>query len=155
MSSTPFTAVGTDSAILALSKTAWRVGIGLSKLDQESRIVDTTVKNLAGEVKSFGNECDLVYAELEEVVSKSEIGSITPSIDNVDGRLWNCIAAQVEEASGTLQELELLVRSVRGEESGFNRQNKLDRSKDQIENIRTRVCRHTDNLCTTLLLIKT
>ena len=155
MPSTPFTAVGTNSAILTLSKTAWRLGICLSRLDQESRIVDITVKNLAGEVKSLGNECDLVYAELEEVVSKNETGSIPPFIDNIDGRIWNCIAAQMEEASGTLQELELFVRSVRGEESSFNRQKKLDRSKNHIENVRTRICRHTDNLRTTLLLIKT
>jgi len=155
MSSIPFTAVGTDSSILALSKTAWRAGICLSRLDQESRIVGTTTRDLAGEVKSLGNECDLLYAELEEIVRNTEIGSISISINNVDGRIWNSIAAQVKEANGTLQELELFVNTVRGEESSFNCQKKLDRSKDQIENIKTKVCRHTDNLCTTLLLIKT
>jgi hypothetical protein len=152
-----FTAVGTASAVLALSKAAWKLGSSLSKLDQDTKIVDTTVRNLAGEVKSLGNECDLVYAELEEVVGKSESGSPRPY--DVDDRMWICLATQVEETSRTMQELDLLVKSVRVEESGFigraQRQRKLDQSKDQIASIRTTVCRQTDNLRATLLLIKT
>lgn len=154
---TPFPAVGTDSAVLALSKAAWKLGISLSKLDQDTKIVDTTVKNLAGEVKSLGNECDLVYADLEEIVNKNETGSPPPY--DVDGRMWDCLAMQVEETSRTMQELELFVKSVRGEESSFigqaQRQRKLDKSKDQIASIRTKVCGHTNNLRITLLLINT
>ena len=154
---TTFTAMGTASAVLALSKAAWKLGTSLSKLDQDTTIVDTTIKNLAGEVKSLGNECDLVYAELEEVVSESETVSRLPY--DFDGRIWNCLVTQVEEASRTIQELELFVESVRGEESSFigqaQRQRKLDKSKDQIASIRTKVCRQTGNLCTTLLLINT
>lgn len=157
MEVTLFTALGTASAVLALSKAAWKLGSSLSKLDQDSRIVDTTVKNLAGEVKSLGNECDLVYKELEEIVGKSETGSPPPY--DVDGRMWNCLATHVEETSRTMQELELFVKSVRGEESSFigqaQRQWKLDKSKDQIASIRTKVCRHTDNLRITLSLINT
>lgn len=151
------TAAGIASAVLALSKAAWKLGSSLSKLDQDTKIVDTTVKNLAGEVKSLGNECDLVYAELEEIGSKIETGSPLPG--DVDGKIWICLITQVEEASGTMQELELFVKSVRGEESSFlgqaQRQRKLDKSKDQIACIRTKVCRHTDNLGSTLLLINT
>ena len=154
---TPFTAVGTASAVLALSKAAWKLGSSLSKLDQDIKIVDTTVKNLAEEVKSLGNDCDLVYAELEEVVSKSETGSPLPY--DADGRMWNCLVTQVEETSRTMQELELFVKSIRGGESSFvghaQRQRKRDESKDHIASIRTKVCRHTDNLRTTLLLINT
>ncbi|KAF2492419.1 hypothetical protein BU16DRAFT_515365 [Lophium mytilinum] len=152
---TPLTALGTASAVLSLSKAAWKLGVSLSRLDQDARIVDTTVKNLAEEVKSLGNECDHVYAELEEVISKSETGSPPPY--DVDGRLWSCLATQVEESSRTTQELELFVRNVREEESSFigqaQRQWKLDKSKDQIASIRMKVLRHTDNLSTTLLLI--
>jgi hypothetical protein len=58
-----------------------------------------------------------------------------------------------------MQELELFVKSVRGEEFSFigqaQRQRKLDKSMDQITSIRRKVCRHADNLSTTLLLIKT
>ena len=150
-----FIAGGTASAVLAMSKAAWKLGISLSKLDQDTKIVDATVKNLAGEVKSLGNECDLVYAELDEVSSQSETAS--PSLHDVDGRMWDCLATQVEETSQTMQELELFVKVVRGEESSLisqaQRQRKLDRSKDQIASIRTKVCRNTDNLRITLLLI--
>ncbi len=151
------TAAGTASAVLALSKAAWKLGSSLSKLDQDTKIVDTTVKNLAGEVKSLGNECDLVYAELEDVVSESETGSPLPY--DVDGRMWSCLVTQVDETSQTMQELELFVKSVRGEESSFigqaQRQRKLDKSKDQIVSMRTKICIQTDNLRTTLLLINT
>jgi len=150
---TPLTA----SAVLALSKAAWKLGSSLSKLDQDTKIDDTTIKNLAGEVKSLGNECDLVYAELEEVASKSETGSPLPYDD--DGRMWNCLATQVEETSRTMQELELFVKSVRWEGFSFvdhaQCQRKLDKGNGQIASIRTKVCRHTDNLRTTLLLINT
>ena len=152
---TPFTAVGTASTVLALSKAAWKLGTSLSKLDQDSEIVDTTVKNLAGEVKSLGNECELVYAVLEEVSSKSGTGSPLPY--DVDGRMWSCLVTQVEETSRTIQELELFVKSVREEESNLigqpQRQRKRDKSKDQIASIRIKVCWHTDNLRTMLLLI--
>ena len=150
----PFTAAGTASAVLALSKAAWKLGSSLSNLHQDSRIVDTTVRNLAEEIKSLGNECDLAYAELEEIVSRSETGSPPPY--DVDCRIWNCLATQVEETSRTIKELELFVKSVRGEKFNFIGQTQRQReSKDQIAGIRTRVCRHTDNLRTTLLLINT
>jgi hypothetical protein len=157
MMPTPFRAAGIASDLLALSTVAWKLGTSLSKLDQDTRIVDTTVKNLAGEIKSLGNECNLIYAELEVVVSKSETGSPPPY--DIDGTLWNCLAAQVEDTNRTMQELELFVHRVRGEGSSFislaQRQRKLDKSKDQIASIRAKVCRHTDNLCITLLLINT
>lgn len=151
---TPFTAGDTASAVFALSKAAWKVGDSLSKLDQDTKIVDTTVKNLAREVKSLGDICDLVCAGLEEVTTKSGIGPSPPH--DVDGRVWTCLATQVEETSTTMQELEQFVKLVRGEESGFvgqaQRQRKLDRSKDQVAIMGEKVRRHTDNLHTTLLL---
>ncbi|KAF2471049.1 uncharacterized protein BDR25DRAFT_393633 [Lindgomyces ingoldianus] len=153
----PSTAADTASAVLALSKAAWKLGSSLSKLDQDTKTADTTIQNLAGEVKLLGNECDLVYAELEEVVIKRETRSPPP--DDVDGRIWNCLATHVEETSRTIQELELLVKSIRGKETSFmgqaQRQRKLDKSKAQVASIRTRICRHTDNLHITLLLINT
>jgi hypothetical protein len=154
---TQFTAVGTASAVLALSKAAWKLGSSLSTLDQDTKTVDASVKNLAEEVKSLGNECDVVYAELEEIVSKSEIGPPQPY--DADDRLWICLATQIEETSRTMHELELFVKGVRVEESSFigqaQRQRKLDQSRDQIASIRAKVCRQTDNLRTTLLLINT
>lgn len=157
MEVTPFTAGGIASAILMLSKAAWKAGSSLSKLDQDTIVVDNSVKNLADEVKSLGNDCDLVYAELEEVVNKGETGSPLP--DDVDGRIWNCLVTQVEETTRTMQELELYVKSVRGEKSSFigqaQRQRKLDKGKDQIANTRSNIGRLTSNFRTTLLLINT
>lgn len=154
MGITPFTAAGTASAVLALSKAAWKLGSSLSNLHQDTRIVDNTVRNLAEEIKSLGNECDLAYAELEEIVIKSE--TISPPPYDVDGRIWNSLATQVEETSRTIKELELFVKSVREEKLNFIGQAQRQReSKDQIAGIRTKVCRHTDNLRTTLLLINT
>ena len=149
--------IGTASAVHALSKTAWRLGSTLSKLNHEAITVETAVRNLGGEVRSLSNECDLVYDNLEEVASKSETGSPPPY--DVDGTVWNCLATQVEETGQTLQELELFVKSLAVGNSSFNsqaqRQRKLDKSKDQVASIRIRICRHTNNLHTTLLLINT
>ena len=157
MMATQFTAVGTASAVLALSKAAWKLGISLSKLYQDTRTIDTAVKSLAEEVKSLGNECDFVYAELEEVTSKTGTELLPPY--DADGRIWNCLATQVEEANQTMQELELFVKSVRGKEPRFigqpQSERKLDNNKDQVASIRTKVCRHIDNLRTTLVLINT
>lgn len=153
----PATAVDTVTAVLVLSQTAWKLGVFLSKLDKDTSAVDNTVRNLAVDVKSLGNECDLIHAELREVISKSEIGSPQPY--DVDGRIWSCLASQVEEASRTMQELELLVRSVRGGDSNptnqTQRQMKLDASTNQMMNFRIAVHRHFDNLRSTLLLIHT
>jgi hypothetical protein len=152
---TPFPAGGIAVTVLALSKAAWRLGISLSKLHQDTQIVDNTVKNVAEELKLLGNECDLLYAGLEEVVSKNETG--LPPPHDVDSTLWDCLATQVEETSRTVQEMELFVKSIRGEESSFlgqaQRQRRLNRCKDQIESFRTKVSRHTDNLRLMLQLI--
>lgn len=153
---TQFTATGTASVVLTLSKAAWRLGAALSKLDQDIKFV-TTVKNLAEEVKSLGNECDLIYAELEAVVSNDEAGR--PPLHDVDGRMWDCLATQVDETGRTLQELELFAKTLRGEQSNsisqVQHQQELEKSKDQITTFRTKICRHADNLRTTLLLINT
>jgi hypothetical protein len=157
MVATPFPTVGTASAVLALSKAAWKLGTSLSKLDQDTKIANTTIRELAGEVKSLSNECDLVYAELEERVSKSETRS-TASYD-FNGILWNFVTEQVEEIGLTIQHLELFIKNARGEESSSISQSELQRklgnSKDQIISITTTVCKHTNNLRTTLLLINT
>lgn len=156
---TSLTAADMASAVLALSKAAWKLGSCLSKVNQDNiKLVDITVQSLAEEVKSLGNECDLVYAELEDDINrKVEAGSSLPYYGD-DSRIWDCLAMQVEEAGRTMQELELFVKNARGEaESSFisqaQRQRKLDESEDQIASIRIKVRRHTDNLRTTLLLI--
>lgn len=150
----PSTAVDTVSTVKVLGQTAWNLGISLAKFDKDTRTVDSTVQKLAVDVKSLGNECDLIHAKLRESISKNEIGSPQPY--DIDDRIWNCLALQVEETSRTMQELELFVKSVRGEDfSTTNRQKKTDASKGQMTSFRIEVQRHFDNLRSTLLLIHT
>jgi hypothetical protein len=153
----PFTAAGTAADMLTLSKAAWKLGGFLAKLDQDAGVIEPTVKALAAEAKSLSTECDLVHSELEEVASKFETG-ITPPY-NVNARIWNCLAAQVEETRRSIQELEQLVQDLRADNSipvgQAQRQLNVDEDKVRIAEIRTQVCRHTANFQTVLLLIKT
>ena len=160
MGDVSFVPLDTASAVLALSKAAWRLETSLSKLDHDAKPGDSALKNLAGEVKSLSNESNLIYAKFEEVASGSGNGS-PPPYDG-DGRMWNCLATQVRESLQTLQELELFVKSVRMEEAEetsivYHPQHlvQLNKSKDQIEAMGADVHRHTENLRTTLLLIQT
>lgn len=149
--------VSATSAVLALSKAAWKLGTSLSKLDRDTKTTDTVLTSLVSEVQSLGNECDLVYAEVDEVISKSDIGVSWPS--DVDGRLWNCLVAQVEETGGTMQELERLIKSWRGDEANVigqaHRHRKLDTRRNQIARIRIKVVGHIDNFRILSLLINT
>ena len=151
--------MGTASAVLALSKTAWKLGISFSEYDQEAKVIDTTVNrsDLAGEVTSLGNECDLIYAELEEVVKRRETESLPPCDE--DGRTWNCLAMQVEETSRTMRELKLWGKHSREEEPSLSDQAECQMERDistkQVASIRAKICRHIVNLRTTLLLIHT
>lgn len=149
-------AAGTTTAVIALSRSAWKLAIALSKLHQDTKVVDSTVKDLAGAVKSLGVEFDLVYAELEQVISKSTAGSLPRH--HVDDRIWTCLAAQMEETSETMHEVELFVNCDSGEESDpvaqARRQRRLGESKDQIKSVEKKVYRHANNLHTTVLLLK-
>lgn len=151
----PSAAVGTASAVLALSKAAWKLGSSLSKLDQDTKIVDSTVKSLAEDVKSLSDSCDLLHTELDGVVKKSEIGA--PSPYSIDATLWGCLATQVEETSQTIQELERWIKSTGEKKLDYigqaQRWSNLDKSRDQIAKIRTKVRRHEKNLNITLLLL--
>jgi hypothetical protein len=154
---TTTSAAGIASTVLALSKAAWKLGTSLSKLDPEFRSPDTIVKSFAEELRSLSNECDLLHAELEEIASKSEMGSF-PSPE-INSRIWSCLATEVEETSRTLQELELFVKDLRVEVSNLighvQRQKLLDESKNQIASSSAQVCGHTGTFHTTLMLIHT
>jgi hypothetical protein len=148
-------AVTTASAVLALSKATWRVGVSLSTLSEDDNSHGFTIKDLATEVKSLGVECDLTYAILDEVEDRSKRAST--ATHNVGNRLWECLTMQVEESSSTIQELKLFVKILRGEETRFigqaQRLRKLDKGRDKIVTTRTRVARHVDDFRFTLLLI--
>lgn len=124
------TTVATTSAVLALSKAAWRVGLSLSTLNEDADIIGSAVQDLAAEVKELGIGCDQAHATLEEVADKKTTAS--PAIQTADDTLWACLAVQVDEASRMIQELELFINIVRGEETRFigqaQRLRKLDKS---------------------------
>lgn len=149
--SLPLSAGDIAYAILALIKTTWRLGSSLSRLDQEPNSVDDTVKNLVWEVKSLGNECDLIYSELED----NAIGKHDSSI--IDGRIWTSLTTQIEATGHTLQQLDLFVQSIKRDTSAFvsQRQRSLDNSKEQISDFRTKISKHADYLRLASLLIKT
>lgn len=154
MANTPSTAAGTTAAVLALSKRAWKLGIALSKLEQDADVVDTATRILTEDVKSLVIDCDLVYSELETVLSNSETGPAR--LYDVDDRIWGCLDMQMEEASHTMQELELYIESYKETFqfiSQAQREKKLSEIKLQIASIRSNVCRHAENLRTTLLLL--
>ncbi|KAF2120922.1 hypothetical protein BDV96DRAFT_672063 [Lophiotrema nucula] len=154
MAATPSSIVDIATAVLALSKAVWRIGISLSKLHQDTASIDTEIASLAEEVKLLGNECDLVYADLDDMPSKSEAISLPQY--GVDNKIWGCLGSQVEESNGTMQDLELLVKSIRaewGSSDQFQRQKSLEKTRDQVFGFKTEVCRHADNLRTALLLI--
>ncbi|KAK5170208.1 uncharacterized protein LTR77_004794 [Saxophila tyrrhenica] len=151
----PFTAIGTTAAVFELGKVAWKLGSTLVKLYQDTKCVDGTVEKLAGEVKSLGNECDLVHAELEEVVKGTENGE--GSSYDLDGRLWKCLGTKVQECTEAVQELSAIVDDIADRASGFigqaQRQMRLNKNREILEKIRQRIRTHTDGLRTTLLVV--
>lgn len=146
-----------SSAILELSKSSWRQGGILSKLDRDTRTLNSRVRELAGELKSLGSICDIVYAELEELALKSETESSL--LYGLDDKLWACLATQVEETSQAIQVLEHVLKDFRAEHISYNSQAQfqtgLDISQTDTASIRTQLRRHTEHLKTTHLLIKT
>jgi len=152
---TPLAAASIAPAILSLSKRAWKLGAAISKLDQYSEVTDTTVTVLTESVKSFGNECDLVYAELEMAMGSRDAGS--PLLHYVDAKTWYCLETQAKETSQTMHELEAFVERIGSEQSYFigraQRPLTLSQNKKDIGGVQIRLCRHTDNLRTILLLI--
>ena len=149
------TAADTASAVQALGIAAKRLGDSFYQLDQESDGVFSAIRNLAVEVQSLGEECELINDRLAKVLHKSDRGSTFPSDLNV--RIWNSIAAQVQETGQTLQNLELDLRGSQEEPLSASSQaaypNETNNGQDQITIIRAKVERHGENLRTTLLLI--
>lgn len=135
-------AASTAPDVLALSKRAWKLGAALSKLSQHTEITEESTAGLTDIVKRLGNECDLVYSDLESVLSNGGVGSPLGNYD--DATAWHCLETHTRETSQTLHELEAIVRE---------RPQMLSQTNAIIQGIRKRLCRHTSNLRTILLLI--
>ncbi|KAH8731506.1 hypothetical protein GQ44DRAFT_585056, partial [Phaeosphaeriaceae sp. PMI808] len=145
----------TASTVLALSKAAWKVGISLSDLDEDAEVIGPAIANLTKEVKSLGLECDQVYATVDDLIRKSEVGS--RGRYEIDSRVWDCLETQVDEACRSVHELELFIKMVRGEKTKFfsqaQRLRQLDQIRENIAKTCTIVGKHTNSLRFTLLLI--
>jgi hypothetical protein len=147
--------VATTSAVLALSKAAWRTGLSLSALNEDADIIDPAVRELAKEVNLLGIECGQAFTTLAGVTDKKL--TAPPSIQPADDTPWHCLAIQVDEASRMIQEVEHMINIVRGEDARFIGQaqhlRKLDKIKEKVAHTRIRVTRHIIDLRFTLLLI--
>ena len=155
MGLSPGAAVDVAASVLSISEAAWKLATSLSRLSQHARYVDTTIQDLAGDVKSLSNQCNLVYAEIEAGASKSRIES--PTARDASERIWGCLEAQVEEIGRTMQELNSFIGNKEEEKSANNAKAhhpwKANNRQEHVVRIGTKVRRHNDNLHTTRLLI--
>jgi hypothetical protein len=140
------THAATASTLLALSKAVWRVVEALPALKEDFDILGFTVDELAAEIKSFGLQCESAHATLEE-------RDTAQSVPGVDKRLWDCLAMQVDEASRTIQVLELFIKNIRREETRCLGTGQLEKSKEITATTKARVVRHVDDLTFTMILI--
>ncbi|KAF2033846.1 hypothetical protein EK21DRAFT_57831 [Setomelanomma holmii] len=139
-------------SVFALSKTVWRLGICLANLGEQ-----VYNKDLTDEVKSLGNVCDLAYTTLDGMSGKSGYASFLPA--ELEDQIWSCLATQVDEASHTMQELDLFIKTVQEKEnSNFvdqaQRWRSLYKSENEMVNTQTRIGRHARGLQITTHLIK-
>ncbi|KAL8860925.1 MAG: hypothetical protein Q9178_002680 [Gyalolechia marmorata] len=143
------------SAVLTLKEAASRLEISISKLDQNNQVVDTTIKFLAEHVNLLCNSCDNVYAGVDEVAKRSE----SPPSFGTETSLWQCLTAQLEVTSHTIQESNLFIQSIGEERLDYIGQAQswriLEKTQDQIPKITEKVRRHEQNLNNTLILINT
>lgn len=151
----PFTAVGTAAAVLQLAQAAFSLGKAVYQLYTDTKVVDETVKSLIAELNSIGTTCELVHQEIEPILRQPKSGS--NSTYDEDGRLWRCIAAEVERVKQTLHDFEGIVERVKEESRLFftqtTRQVKLNTAKDKMLILRQRIGTHTDCLQTILLTV--
>ena len=151
----PFTAEGMASAILALSKAARRLSCSISNLNHKNRTADISLKSLGGAIKSFDDICNLLHTELDELIASSKIGSAPPHC--AENILWHCLAMQVEQASRGLHVLDPYFTDTGEDQSDSiteaQPQLNLESCRDHLANVSTEICRHTENLCVTLLTI--
>ncbi|KAH7073058.1 hypothetical protein BKA63DRAFT_56665 [Paraphoma chrysanthemicola] len=146
-----------STRVFALGKTAWKVGITLSNLDDNIETNGFAVTDLTEDVKSLGNVCDVAYARLEDVRKRNDARSILPA--ELIHRIWACFAAQVDATSHAIEELNQFVRFVRGENTETIGQaqctRRLEKSSKQLPDPRTNIGRHAESLSVALQLIIT
>lgn len=157
MSDSYETAIATNSAALVLSKTAWTVGLTLSKLARETTCTELCLISLVDDVKVLGNECDRIYVESSELLKHKRSNS-NHRID-VDENVWSCLAQQIGELEKLMRQLEKLIGDIDRNNRDLVGQlweaSKAEKYRDHLAYIRTYICKYTVDLHTTLSLMKT
>ncbi|KAK6369968.1 hypothetical protein LTR64_005207 [Lithohypha guttulata] len=136
------------SAVLALSKTASRLSAFLLRLDGNELSADDSLKNLAVDVQSLARECDSIFIALKELMSKHK--SQVPPHNEIDSKVWSCLATVVQATSRTIQQTELVAKNIAGYPGNITTPSQheiqMGRGKDQIACMQTEIYRHNRNL---------
>lgn len=148
---TQLTATSIATSVLTSSNAASKLGLAISKLDQEIKLAHLALNELAEEVRFLSNQCDLLHAELQKAAATDTTEPSPPS--DIVARTWICFAAQVEEIHGTIHEGERLIETFKENYPGSPKYRwDPSQSKDQIVTITSHVCRHTNSLRTSVLI---
>jgi len=133
----PVTILKTTSAVLDLSKAAWKLENELYRLYKDTQHVDETVRTLEAEIKALANACDLICVQMQPFLGSTVVPSKRQH--DQDGRLWQCLSRQVDECNDTLSDLQRVLDSVAEEGTNvfaqMKRQIRLNTNKDNIERI--------------------
>lgn len=135
-------------------KNAFEVSHALYKLAHDTKNTDQAVADLASEVETLGEACNSVQLQLQGIVS--EYGAANRGGQQL-ARLWRSTETKLEECQITIRKLETAIESVRTSKPNVFaqvwQQTKLNLSKDDISDIRSRIRSHTTALQVSLQVI--
>ncbi|KAF2848061.1 hypothetical protein T440DRAFT_481142 [Plenodomus tracheiphilus IPT5] len=147
--------VESTATLLSLSRTAWKLGLSLSKLSQHVEFLDTIVSDLAAEAKALSVACDFLYCRLKELAEGSTV--MPTGFRGCDTEIWDCLTSQLSIIGDITVELDHFVKSnARLDSPDVQRLQYLTRPGTQrnvILALQTKISRHSDDLTMTLLLI--
>ncbi|KAK5733473.1 hypothetical protein LTR17_009718 [Elasticomyces elasticus] len=122
-------------------KVAWDLGNAIYSFVDKVRDNDSTVENLAAEVRNLGDICDLVRCLLDEVSLRASQNSVA---------VWLCLGKQVASCENTLDKLRIQVEKLGHGPSTrtarLKRQARLEWDYTKIKEIREQISRHVTNL---------
>jgi len=140
--------------VLEVGKAAWAVSAALYELYKDTKRVNKTIEDLVSETKALSHACDNIQVELEEVIGDA---GREVSINDKNGTLWPQIEQQTADCQIPIEELSLLVNTLREEGSTFfkqgTRQVRLNSYDDDFAKIRVHIPSHTQSLQAVLLVV--
>ncbi|KAF2649635.1 hypothetical protein K491DRAFT_610373 [Lophiostoma macrostomum CBS 122681] len=155
MEDTSLKAARTTSAVLMLSKRAWKLAVSFSRLSQDEKSFNQPVRLLTEDVKSLVIEADLIYAELDAPAIQNK--ELQAPRYNLDDWIWECLDTQMEEIGHTMHHLQFCIDDTKNEANELSSQAQRPRNIEGNEIFLTemgsKVRMHAVNLKLTLLLI--